>query len=109
VLPLGEHGIPDGATVLLLEDLGIVARPAVERPPTLVSDAELIAAAGGGMVKVNIGTALNSAVTGAVRGTLEHVGALADWRRHLALASTAMADTLASVLRALAATTTRAR
>jgi hypothetical protein len=35
---LGEHRIPDGATVLPLEDLGIVARPAVERPSTVVSD-----------------------------------------------------------------------
>jgi fructose-bisphosphate aldolase class II len=89
--------------------LGIVARPAVERPPTVVSDDELIAAVGGGMVKVNIGTALNSAFTGTVRGTLEHGAALVDPRRHLASALIAIADTLESVLRLLAATTTKAR
>jgi fructose/tagatose bisphosphate aldolase len=84
VLPLGEHRILNGATVLSLEDLGIVARPAVERPPRVVSDDELMAAVGGGMVKVNIGTALNSAVTGTVRGTLEHDPALVGPRSHLA-------------------------
>ena len=109
MLPLGEHRIPDGATVLLLEDWGIVARPAVEPPPTVVSDDELMAAVGGGMVKVNIGTALNSAFAGTVRGTLKHDAALVDRRRHLASARTAMADTLARVLRLLAATTTKAR
>ena len=103
---MGEHGIPDGATVLPLEDFAIVVRPAVERPPTVVSDDELIAAVGGGMVKVNVGTALNSAFA---RRTLEHDAAPVDPRRDLASARTAMADTLASALRLLAATTTRAR
>ena len=51
------------------------------------------------MVKVNIGT---------VRGTSEHDAALVDPRRHLASAPTALTDTLASVLRLLAATTIRA-
>jgi fructose-bisphosphate aldolase class II len=61
------------------------------------------------MVKVNIGTALNSAFTGTVRGTLEHDAAPVDPRCHLASRRIAMADTLARVLRLLAATTTRAR
>jgi fructose-bisphosphate aldolase class II len=92
--------------------LGIVARPAVERPPTVVSDDELIAADGGGMAKMNVGTALSAfhlgAFTGTLPGTLEHDAARVDPRRHLASARTAMADTLASVLRLLAAMTTRA-
>jgi hypothetical protein len=65
----------------------------------VVSDDELIAAVGGAMVKVNIGT---------VRGTSQHDAALVDPRRHLASAPTALTDTLASVLRLLAATTIRA-
>ena len=101
VLPLGEHRIPDGATVLPLEDASIVARSAAARPRrTVVSDDELIAAVGGGIVKVNIGT---------VRDTSQHDAALVDSRRHLASAPAALTDTLGSVLRLLAATTTRAR
>jgi fructose-bisphosphate aldolase, class II len=71
-----------------------------------VPDDELIAAVGGGMVKVSTGTTLTSAVTGAVGDTLEK-DAMADRRRCPASAGTAMADTLLSAL--LAATTTRAR
>jgi hypothetical protein len=33
VLPLGEHRIPDGGTVLLQEDAAIMARSAAARPP----------------------------------------------------------------------------
>jgi fructose/tagatose bisphosphate aldolase len=50
------------------------------------------------MVMVNMGTALNSAVTGAVGDALENDAALADRRRCLAWAGTAMADTLVSAL-----------
>jgi fructose-bisphosphate aldolase, class II len=75
----------------------------------VVSDDELMAAVGGGMVKVNIGTALNSAFTGTVRGILEHDAALVGPRSHLPPARTAMRDTLVSVLGLLAATTTKAR
>jgi fructose-bisphosphate aldolase class II len=72
-----------------------------------VPDDELIAAVRGRMVKVDIGTALNSAVSGAVQDTLENDAALVEPGRHLAWARTAMADTPAGPL--LAATTTRAR
>ncbi|RSM70060.1 fructose-bisphosphate aldolase [Actinoplanes sp. ATCC 53533] len=74
-----------------------------------VPDDELIAAVRGGMVKVNIGTALNSAFTGAVRETLDGDATLVDPRAYLASARTAMAATVAGALRLLAATTTAAR
>jgi fructose-bisphosphate aldolase class II len=74
-----------------------------------VPDDELMAAVRGGMVKVNIGTALNSAFTGAVRESLDGNATLVDPRRYLASARTAMATTVADALRLLAATTTAAR
>jgi fructose-bisphosphate aldolase class II len=67
-----------------------------------VPDGDLIAAVRGGMVKVNIGTALNSAFTGAVRGALAGDTVLVDPRRYLASARTAMAGTVATALRLLA-------
>ena len=57
------------------------------------------------MVRVNLGHALNSIFTGMLPGTLEHDAARLDLRSHLA---SAIEDTLASILRLLAATTTRA-
>ena len=74
-----------------------------------VPDDELIAAVRGGMAKVNIGTALNSAFTGAVRETLDGDATLVDPRAYLTSARTAMAATVADALRLLAATTTAAR
>jgi len=62
----------------------------------------LVAAVRGGMVKVNIGTALNSAFTGAVRGTLASDAVLVDPRRYLGSARTAMAGTVSAALRLLA-------
>nr|BFE70891.1 hypothetical protein GCM10020092_041920 [Actinoplanes digitatis] len=56
-----------------------------------VPDDELVAAVRHGMVKINIGTALNSAFTGAVRASLDGDAALVDPRRYLAPARAAMA------------------
>ncbi|AGZ42768.1 class II fructose-bisphosphate aldolase [Actinoplanes friuliensis] len=70
-----------------------------------VPDDELVAAIRAGMVKINIGTALNSAFTGAVRDTLDGDAALVDPRRYLASARTAMAGTVAAALRLLATPT----
>jgi fructose-bisphosphate aldolase class II len=67
-----------------------------------VPDDELVAAVRGGMIKVNIGTALNSAFTSAVRGALAGDAVLVDPRRYLASARTAMAATVAAALRVLA-------
>jgi fructose-bisphosphate aldolase, class II len=94
-------------TARLDHDLIARLRAAVEVPLVLhgssgVPDDELAAAVRGGMVKVNIGTALNSAFTGAVRGALAGDTVLVDPRRYLASARTAMAGTVAAALRLLA-------
>ncbi|MFF5084583.1 ketose-bisphosphate aldolase [Actinoplanes sp. NPDC000266] len=68
-----------------------------------VPDEELAAAVRAGMAKVNIGTALNLAFTGAVRTTLGDRPDLVDPRRYLAPARAAMAATVAESLRLLAA------
>jgi len=60
-----------------------------------VPDAELAAAVAAGMVKINIGTALNLAFTPAVRDCLAADPAVVDPRKYLAPARTAMAATVA--------------
>ena len=67
-----------------------------------VPDDELTAAVRAGMAKINIGTALNSAFTGAVREMLADQPDLVDPRRYLASARSAMASTVAGALRLLA-------
>ncbi|MFI5934600.1 class II fructose-bisphosphate aldolase [Actinoplanes sp. NPDC051494] len=63
-----------------------------------VPDDELVAAVRGGMVKINIGTALNKAFTAAVRETLDRDATLTDPRRYLAPARDAIAETVAACL-----------
>ncbi|MET7419375.1 class II fructose-bisphosphate aldolase [Dactylosporangium sp. NPDC005555] len=63
-----------------------------------VPDDELRAAVRGGLVKINIGTALNVAFTGAVRSSLRDA-AVVDPRKYLKAARTAMADTVTRSLR----------
>ena len=63
-----------------------------------VSDAELRRAVSGGLVKINIGTALNIAFTGAVRPVLDEQPALVDPRRYLTPARAAMVDAVAHFL-----------
>ncbi len=87
-----------------------VAVPLVLHGSSGVSDAQLRAAVSAGMTKINIGTALNVAYTGAVRAAL---GSQADHarqhgkdpspdpRRYLTPARTAMADTVARLLATL--------
>ena len=66
-----------------------------------VPDDELRRAVAGGIVKINIGTALNIAFTGAVRALApQHV----DPRKYLAPARDAMAATVAHFLTLLAGT-----
>lgn len=86
-------------------------RDAVDVPLVLhgssgVSDAELVQAAAGGIVKINIGTALNVAFTAAVRARLADDPRGADPRAYLSLGRTAMAQTVEHFLRLLAAPTT---
>ncbi|NUT37988.1 MAG: class II fructose-bisphosphate aldolase [Hamadaea sp.] len=82
-------------------------RAAVDVPLVLhgssgVPDGELRRAVAGGLVKVNIGTALNIAFTGAVRPVLDTDPALVDPRKYLKPARSAMADTVAHFLSLLA-------
>jgi len=90
-------------------DHGLIAqlRDSVRVPLVLhgssgVPDDELTAAVRAGMAKINIGTALNLAFTGAVRATLGDRPDLVDPRRYLAPAREAMAATVARAVRLLA-------
>jgi len=88
-------------------DLIASLRAAVDVPLVLhgssgVGDDELRRAVAGGLVKVNIGTALNIAFTGAVRPILAADAALVDPRKYLKPARAAMADTVAHFLSLLA-------
>jgi fructose-bisphosphate aldolase, class II len=67
-----------------------------------VPDAELVAAVRDGMVKINIGTALNVAFTAATRAVLDADADLVDPRKYLAPARDAMADTVGRLLTLLA-------
>ncbi|MCM4076187.1 class II fructose-bisphosphate aldolase [Paractinoplanes hotanensis] len=89
-------------------DHGLIAqlRDSVQVPLVLhgssgVPDDELTAAVRAGMAKINIGTALNLAFTGAVRTTLGDRPDLVDPRRYLAAAREAMAATVARAVRLL--------
>jgi fructose-bisphosphate aldolase class II len=68
-----------------------------------VPDDELVRAMGAGIVKVNIGTALNLAFTRAVADHLERSPQTADPRIYLTLARDAMADCVARFVSLLAA------
>jgi fructose-bisphosphate aldolase class II len=70
---------------------------------------ELRAAVAAGIVKVNVGTALNVAMTAAVRSTLTTDPALVDPRRYLAAGRTAMADAVLDLLATLPAGDTAPR
>jgi fructose-bisphosphate aldolase, class II len=68
-----------------------------------VPDDELVRAVRAGMVKVNIGTALNTAFTGAVRAALADRPDLVDPRKYIAPARDAMAAVVADALEILGA------
>jgi fructose-bisphosphate aldolase class II len=89
-------------------DHGLIARlrdavpvPLVLHGSTGVPDGELRRAVAGGMVKVNIGTALNIAFTGAVRDFAGADDRTVDPRRYLATARAAMAGAVEHALRVL--------
>jgi fructose-bisphosphate aldolase, class II len=67
-----------------------------------VPDDQLAAAVTNGIAKVNIGTALNAAFTGAVREGLAADATLTDPRKYLTPARTAMADVVAHFITLLA-------
>ncbi|MFI6943662.1 ketose-bisphosphate aldolase [Streptomyces sp. NPDC050418] len=68
-----------------------------------VPDDELTRAVTGGIAKVNIGTALNIALTGAVRAHLAAHESVVDPRKYLAVGRTAMAETVARMIGVLGA------
>lgn len=76
--------------------------PLVLHGSSVVPDDELRAAVAAGIAKVNVGTALNTAFSAAVRTALESDPALTDPRTYLALARTAMSDVVQELLAVLA-------
>jgi fructose-bisphosphate aldolase class II len=68
-----------------------------------VPDDELVAAVAGGIAKVNVGTALNIAMTGAVREFLAAHPEAVDSRKYLSVGREAMARTVTRLIRVLSA------
>ncbi|MFF5130939.1 ketose-bisphosphate aldolase [Streptomyces syringium] len=87
----------DHALIARIRDA--VPVPLVLHGSSGVPDAELRRAVAAGMVKINVGTALNTAFTGAVRAFLETHPSAVDPRKYLAPAREAMARTVAGFLR----------
>ncbi|MBK3567009.1 class II fructose-bisphosphate aldolase [Streptomyces sp. MBT62] len=68
-----------------------------------VPDDELIAAVAGGITKVNVGTALNLAMTGAIRAYLAEHPEAVDSRKYLSVGREAMAGAVARIIGVLTA------
>ncbi|MHC5699985.1 class II fructose-bisphosphate aldolase family protein [Streptomyces sp. PKU-MA01144] len=86
-------------------DHGLLARlagaldvPLVLHGSSGVPDGELTAAVSGGIAKVNIGTALNLAMTSAIRDFLAADADAVDSRTYLSLGRRAMAETVAALI-----------
>ncbi|GJF33143.1 fructose-bisphosphate aldolase [Kitasatospora sp. NE20-6] len=75
-----------------------LAVPLVLHGSSGVADDELQRAVAGGISKVNIGTALSIAMTGAIRAHLDADPRVVDPRRYLAAGRAAVADTAAQLL-----------
>ncbi|MEH0652431.1 class II fructose-bisphosphate aldolase family protein [Streptomyces scabiei] len=88
---------------LLRRLAGALDVPLVLHGSSGVPDDELRRAVAGGIAKVNIGTALNIALTGAIREFLDAGPDVVDPRRYLAAGRSAMADTVARLIRVLRA------
>ncbi|MEU4167298.1 class II fructose-bisphosphate aldolase [Streptomyces sp. NPDC026665] len=78
-----------------------LAVPLVLHGSSGVPDAELRAAVAGGIAKVNIGTALNIAMTGAIREFLTASPDAVDSRKYLGVGREAMARTVAGLIAVL--------
>ncbi|MEV5431690.1 class II fructose-bisphosphate aldolase [Streptomyces sp. NPDC052701] len=81
---------------------GVLDVPLVLHGSSGVPDGELAAAVAGGIAKVNVGTALNIAMTAAIREFLGAHPEAVDPRRYLAAGREAMAGTVAAFVRVLA-------
>ncbi|MFI5952335.1 ketose-bisphosphate aldolase [Cryptosporangium sp. NPDC051539] len=104
---VGSSHAMTSRTARLDHDLITALRDAIAIPLVLhgssgVPDGELTAAVRAGMVKINIGTALNTAFTGAVRETLAADESLVDPRKYLAPARDAIASVVARLTTLLA-------
>jgi fructose-bisphosphate aldolase, class II len=88
---------------LIRELADLVAIPLVLHGSSGVPDAALREAVDAGIRKVNIGTALNVAYTGAVRDALSTDAAMTDPRKYVAAGRQTIADTVADLCRAVAA------
>ncbi|MFF7163710.1 ketose-bisphosphate aldolase [Streptomyces sp. NPDC008086] len=73
-----------------------------------VPDGELTAAVAGGIAKVNVGTALNIAMTGAIRDFLAAHPEAVDSRKYLSVGREAMVRAVADIIRVLAPETVTA-
>ncbi|MGW4975729.1 class II fructose-bisphosphate aldolase [Streptomyces mirabilis] len=80
-----------------------VGVPLVLHGSSGVPDDELAAAVVGGIAKVNVGTALNIAMTGAIREFLAAHPEAVDSRKYLSVGREAMAGTVARLIRVLSA------
>jgi fructose-bisphosphate aldolase class II len=100
-----SHAMTDRSARLdhsLIRDLaGALPVPLVLHGSSGVPDDELSRAITGGLVKINIGTALNIAYTAAVRQQLAAAPGAVDPRRALTAARDAMSDAVARMLRLL--------
>ncbi|MFD8203560.1 class II fructose-bisphosphate aldolase [Streptomyces sp. NPDC003470] len=90
---------------LLKELSGTLDVPLVLHGSSGVPDAELAAAVAGGIAKVNVGTALNIAMTGAIREYLAAHPDAVDSRRYLTVGREAMVRTVAALIRVVAGPT----
>lgn len=92
---------------LLKKLSGALDVPLVLHGSSGVPDDELAAAVAGGIAKVNVGTALNLAMTGAIREYLAARPDAADSRGYLTAGREAMARTVATIIQVVARTTSR--
>ncbi|MER5537557.1 class II fructose-bisphosphate aldolase [Streptomyces mirabilis] len=81
----------------------VLGVPLVLHGSSGVPDGELAAAVAGGIAKVNVGTALNIAMTGAIREFLAAHPEAVDSRKYLSVGREAMAGTVARLIRVLSA------
>jgi fructose-bisphosphate aldolase class II len=90
---------------LLKELSGTLDVPLVLHGSSGVPDGELAAAVAGGIAKVNVGTALNIAMTGAIREYLASHPDAVDSRRYLTVGREAMVRTVAALTRVVTGAT----
>ncbi|MGX1543311.1 class II fructose-bisphosphate aldolase [Streptomyces adustus] len=86
---------------LLARLSGAVGVPLVLHGSSGVPDGELTAAVGGGITKVNVGTALNIAMTCAIRDFLAAHPEAVDSRKYLAVGRAAMAEAVTRIIKVL--------